>query len=92
IQATGIVPDIVLENVPSLQAKAETRRPVLREENLPGHLSNRPDGEEGKEEDKEESEKKKKEDDLKNDTQLKRALELLKGWEVFKQLVQKKAA
>ena len=88
IQATGIVPDIVLENVPSQQAKAETRRPVLREENLPGHLSNRPD----REEDKEESDKKKKEDDLKNDTQLKRALELLKGWEVFKQLVQKKAA
>ena len=88
IQATGIVPDIILENVPRQQVKAETRRPVLREENLPGHLSNRP----GEEEDEEESEKKKKEDDLKNDTQLKRALELLKGWEVFKQLVQKKAA
>jgi len=88
IQATGIVPDIILENVPRQQVKAETRRPVLREENLPGHLSNRP----GEEEDKEESEKKKKEDDLKNDTQLKRALELLKGWEVFRQLVQKKAA
>jgi len=88
IQATGIVPDIVLENVPIQQAKAETRRPVLREENLPGHLTNRPD----EEEDKEESEKKKMEEDLKNDSQLKRALELLKGWEVFKQLVQKKAA
>lgn len=88
IQATGIVPDIILENVPRQQVKAETRRTVLREENLPGHLSNRP----GEEEDKEESEKKKKEDDLKNDTQLKHALELLKGWEVFRQLVQKKAA
>ncbi len=88
IQATGIVPDIILENVPRQQVKAETRRTVLREENLPGHLSNRP----GEEEDEEESEKKKKEDDLKNDTQLKRALELLKGWEVFRQLVQKKAA
>ena len=88
IQATGIVPDIILENVPRQQVKAETRRTVLREENLPGHLSNRP----GEEEDKEESEKKKKEDDLKNDTQLKHALELLKGWEVFRQLVQKKTA
>lgn len=88
IQATGIVPDIILENVPSPQVKAETRRTILREENLPGHLLNRP----GEEEDKEESEKKKKEDDLKNDTQLKRALELLKGWEVFRQLVQKKSA
>ncbi len=88
IQATGIVPDIVLENVPRPQPKPETRRPVLREENLPGHLSNRP----GEEEDQEELEKKKKEDDLKNDAQLKRALELLKGWEVFRQLVQKKSA
>ncbi len=88
IQATGIVPDIILENVPRPQVKAETRRTILREENLPGHLLNRP----GEEEDKEESEKKKKEDDLKNDTQLKRALELLKGWEVFRQLVQKKSA
>jgi len=42
IQATGIVPDIILENVPRQQVKAETRRTVLREENLPGHLSNRP--------------------------------------------------
>ncbi|MFQ5870291.1 MAG: peptidase S41, partial [Candidatus Zixiibacteriota bacterium] len=81
------VPDIVLENVPRQQAKAETRQPVLREENLPGHLRNGPD-----EEEREEAAKKKMEDDLKNDAQLKRALELLKGWEVFKQLVQKKAA
>ncbi len=86
IQATGIVPDIVMENEPRNQREdqAEQRRPVLREENLPGHLENQPN-----EEEKEELAKEKKEDDIKNDAQLKRALELLKGWEVFKQLVRK---
>jgi len=86
IQATGIVPDIVMENEPRNQREeqAEQRRTVLREENLPGHLENQPN-----EEEKEELAKEKKEDDIKNDAQLKRALELLKGWEVFKQLVRK---
>jgi len=86
IQATGIVPDIVMENEPRNQREeqAEQRRLVLREENLPGHLKNQPN-----EEEKEELAKEKKEDDIKNDTQLNRALELLKGWEVFKQLVRK---
>ena len=86
IQATGIVPDIVMENEPRNQREeqAEQRRLVLREENLPGHLKNQPN-----EEEKEELAKEKKKDDIKNDAQLKRALELLKGWEVFKQLVRK---
>ena len=86
IQATGIVPDIVMENEPRnlREEQAEQRRTVLREENLPGHLKNQPN-----EEEKEELAKEKKEDDIKNDAQLKRALELLKGWEVFKQLVRK---
>ena len=86
IQATGIVPDIVMENEPRnlREEQAEQRRTVLREENLPGHLENQPN-----EEEKEELAKEKKEDDIKNDAQLKRALELLKGWEVFKQLVRK---
>ncbi len=86
IQAAGIVPDIVMENEPRNQREeqAEQRRAVLREENLPGHLENQPN-----EEEKEELAKEKKKDDIKNDAQLKRALELLKGWEVFKQLVRK---
>ena len=86
IQAAGIVPDIVMENTPRNQQKeqAEQRRPSLREENLPGHLKNQPD-----EEEKEDHAKEKKAGDIKNDAQLKRALELLKGWEVFKQLVRK---
>ncbi len=41
IQATGIVPDIVIENVVLQDGKPDDRkRPSLREENLPGHLNN----------------------------------------------------
>ncbi len=98
IQATGIVPDIVLDNTPA-DAKAEPiKRPNLREENLPGHLNNPqqnpnlapeqpgvgekqipPSGPTGDE-------------TIDKDAQLKRALDLLKSWDVFKQIVQKRAA
>ena len=94
IQATGIVPDIVIENMSVQEAKAEEKRRLgVREENLPGHLQNQ----QGQKEQKEQKEQEKpaqqeKEDSTENDAQLKRALELLKGWDVFKQLVQKKAA
>ena len=41
IQATGIVPDIVIENIVLQDGKPDERkRPSLREENLPGHLNN----------------------------------------------------
>jgi carboxyl-terminal processing protease len=87
IQATGIVPDIVLENVPVQEARAEEKKRLgLREENLPGHLQNQQEQKE-----KEKQAQQEKEESLENDGQLKRALELLKGWDVFKQLVQKKA-
>ena len=86
IQATGIVPDIVMDNVPAQEAKAEERRrPSLREENLPGHLENQ-------KEQKAKPAQPQSEESLDNDPQLKRALELLKGWDVFKQLAQRKAA
>ncbi|MFQ5902955.1 MAG: S41 family peptidase, partial [Candidatus Binatia bacterium] len=88
IQATGIIPNIIMENVPVQKAKAEEkRRPSLREENLPGHLENQKD-----QKDKEKPAQQQGDDRIKNDAQLRRALELLKGWDVFKQLVQKKAA
>lgn len=85
IQATGIVPDIVLENAPVQEARAETKRPTLREENLPGHLENQ-------QEQKPSPAQPQTDDVLENDAQLRRALELLRGWEVFKQTVQRKAA
>jgi len=87
IQATGIVPDIVLENVPVQEARAEEKKRLgLREENLPGHLQNQQEQKE-----KEKQAQQEKEESVENDAQLKRALELLKGWDVFKQLAQKKA-
>lgn len=97
IQATGIVPDIVIENMSVQEAKAEEKRRLgVREENLPGHLQNQQGQKEQKEQEKQEKQEKpaqqEKEDSTENDAQLKRALELLKGWDVFKQLVQKKAA
>ncbi|MGH7829081.1 MAG: S41 family peptidase [Candidatus Binatia bacterium] len=91
IQATGIAPDIIIENPPVQEAAKleEKKRPSLREENLPGHLQN-PQNQIEKE--KPAPEKEKDEESIDNDAQLKRALELLKGWDVFKQLVQNKAA
>lgn len=87
IQATGIVPDIVMENLPVSEAKGEEKkRPSLREENLPGHLQNQ------QEQGEKEKPAQQTDDTLENDAQLKRALDLLKSWDVFKQLVQKKAA
>ncbi len=87
IQATGIVPDIVMENQPVSEAKGdEKKRPSLREENLPGHLQNQ------QEPGEKEKPAQQTDDTLENDAQLKRALDLLKSWDVFKQLVQKKAA
>jgi carboxyl-terminal processing protease len=95
IQASGIVPDIVIENTPPPDAKADERkRPVVREENLPGHLQN-PQAPESK--DKERDKEKETERPVppmsemtpENDAQLRRALELLKGWDVFKQVVNK---
>jgi carboxyl-terminal processing protease len=92
IQATGIVPDIVLDITTLQEAKAEEKQRLnLREENLPGHLQNQKNQGE-KEPEKEKQPTAKKEEGTENDPQLQRALELLKGWDVFKQLVQKRAA
>jgi carboxyl-terminal processing protease len=101
IQALGIVPDIIVESTPQQQeAKTdEKRRPSLREENLPGHLQNQQQSPavqpEPGDKDKEKqipSSGPTGDDSIDNDAQLKRALDLLKSWDVFKQLVQKKAA
>jgi len=100
IQATGIVPDIILDNTPA-DGKTEPapRRPGLREENLPGHLQN-PQQSPNSQPDQVDREQEKQipssgptgDDTIDKDVQLKRALDLLKSWEVFKQVVQKRAA
>ena len=100
IQATGIVPDIVIENIVLQDGKPDERkRPSLREENLPGHLNN-PQQDSAKEQEQIDREREKQiptsgptgDETIDNDQQLKRALDLLKSWDVFKQVVQKKAA
>jgi len=100
IQATGIVPDIVVDATPQQDGKPdEKKRPMLREENLPGHLPS-PQSAPGQQPDQGDKEKEKLvppsaptgDESIDNDAQLKRALDLLKSWDVFKQLVQKKAA
>jgi carboxyl-terminal processing protease len=104
IQATGIVPDINVDNAPTQEGKPDApKRPGLREENLPGHLQNPvPSPEPSSQPQPPDSEKEKEkqipssgptgDETIDNDTQLKRALDLLKSWDVFKQVVQKKAA
>ena len=100
IQATGIVPDIIVEAAAAQEGKPDERkRPGLREENLPGHLSN-PQQNSGTQQEQLDREKEKQipttgptgDETIDNDQQLKRALDLLKSWDVFKQVVQKKAA
>lgn len=83
IQASGITPDIVVK----LEAKNGVKEhPVLREKDLERHLRN----------DKQEEEKTAPEEtavitevEEKDDTQLQRAIDLLKTWEVFKALSNK---
>jgi carboxyl-terminal processing protease len=106
IQATGIVPDIVMENI--LMAKVgETpgrRASGLREANLPRHFENKkgepqapavtqPEGEpENPPEELPEPEEEVgiKEGEPGKDPQLDHAVELLKSWKVFKTLVAKR--
>ena len=96
IQATGITPDIILENTPTLVRTDDggSTLPRIREENLPRHLrapkshpSAPPTDEEGQEEEPEMGEPQIREGELGKDPQLDRALELLKSWNVFKTVV-----
>jgi carboxyl-terminal processing protease len=83
IQASGIEPDIAMDNRVVMVAKAEGPESsgAIREENLPGHL----EAEEGR------SEPAPKADDggsadRGSDPQLDHALELLKSWRVFEKI------
>jgi carboxyl-terminal processing protease len=92
IQALGIVPDIVMEGALAQEVKPDDkRRPNLREENIPGHLQNRQNQQNQELQQKPVPTQPSTDDLTQNDPQLKRALELLKGWDVFKQLVHKRA-
>lgn len=79
IQATGIVPDIVVKLETKEQGK---EHPVIREKDLERHLKNN----EGEEVPKEPEEMAPIEVEEKEDAQLQRAIDLLKTWKVFKEL------
>lgn len=78
IQATGIVPDVV---VAQTAAAEEATTPVVRENDLKNHFQS------DKKEPLENRDKESREADRdKNDAQLMRALDLLKGWTIFNRL------
>jgi carboxyl-terminal processing protease len=82
IQATGITPDIIVEQ--TLPAREVAERPdQIREQDLPGHLEgpNGPANEGGT------RDKPTVAEGEKGDPQLERALDLLKSWNVFKTVV-----
>jgi len=79
IQTTGIAPDIVVKQV---LKEGEQGRPIIREKDLEGHLDN----DEGVIEEMESGEMIPMKIDEENDTQLQRAIDLLKTWKVFKEI------
>lgn len=97
IQATGITPDIVVDNA-IVQAKAEGGPgfPSVREENLPRHFERKgkPAPEEAlpkTDEDESPDTSDIHEGEKGKDPQLDRAIELLKSWNVFKTVVAQNA-
>ncbi len=89
IQGNGITPDIKVENQPTEKAEAaQQRRRSIREKDLPNALD--------KEREKEDQEAKPEPQEAEgrqvvlgsdDDVQLQRAVELLKGWTVFKKIL-----
>lgn len=88
IQATGIVPDIVVEL--KVKDKTAATHPVVREKDLKRHLENEMEKEKADVKKKKEEEKSVEEVLVEisdeDDIQLQRAVDLLKSWRVFKQL------
>ncbi len=91
IQAKGITPDIVVER---LEMPKETEKKDgfhIRERDLENHFENMTEPDETPRSDRKEQKKEravssKLEDNLKNDYQVMRALDLLKGWEILKKI------
>jgi carboxyl-terminal processing protease len=93
IQAKGITPDIIVERL-ELPKDAEKKDTLhLREKDLENHFESEESGaskEAGKDAKKDEKKEKvsatKLDDNLKNDYQIMRALDLLKGWDILKKM------
>jgi len=106
IQATGITPDVVVENtITPAKAEGGPEFPTIREENLPRHFGNKKNGGSEFIEPKLQGEQPEPESEpadtdmplthegeLGKDPQLDRALELLKSWNVFKTVVAQNAS
>ena len=106
IQATGITPDVVVENVIAHPKTGNGPAiPMIREQNLPRHFGNKKNGGPELIEPKLEGEQPEpetepadtdvplaREGELGKDPQLDRALELLKSWNVFKTVVAQNAS
>lgn len=86
IQAKGITPDIVVERI-ELDVKEKKESMHLREKDLENHFEN--DKKEPSTEKSETLPLYKTDDQVKNDYQLLRALDLLKGWEILKKVMVK---
>ncbi len=86
IQAKGIVPDIIVKSAVPEEEKA-TPPKLPSEKDLERHLIDVKEKEKEKEKEKPKVEAKEKKP---ADTQLERALELLKSWEIFKNIATKK--
>lgn len=84
IQAKGITPDIVVERI-ELASTEKKESMHLREKDLDNHFEN--DKKEQSAEKKETLPLYKTDEQVKNDYQLLRALDLLKGWEILKKVM-----
>jgi carboxyl-terminal processing protease len=90
IQAKGITPDIIVERL-ELPKESGKKDGFLREKDLENHFEVPGESREPKKDSKPEDKKEKPvsakpEDNLKNDYQVMRALDLLKGWEILKKM------
>lgn len=93
IQAKGITPDIVVERIELPKESAGKKDSLhLREKDLENHFETEVKTEsagekkEDKKDDKSDKLSQKPEDNLKNDYQVLRALDLLKGWQLIKNM------
>ena len=94
IQAKGIVPDIIVKLSPPDEEKAAPPK-LPAEKDLERHLIDVKEKEKEKEKEKPKVEVKEKEKEKEKkpvDNQLERALELLKSWEIFKNIATKKGS
>jgi carboxyl-terminal processing protease len=83
IQAKGIVPDIIVKPLRSEDEKEVVTPPQVMEKDLERHLI---EVEKGAPKEKEKSKKGEGKEKKPVDNQLDRALELLKSWDIFKNL------